>query len=140
MGFKLSMLTAVALGCIPIAAGAQASYPSGGSSQSSDVQAQEGMTKAEAASKKASDAKADAKASGSATAATEADVKAGVSVFDSKGGSVGKVESVDAKGAVIDTGKVKARVPISSLARNDKGLVISMTASEIEAAANAKAK
>lgn len=69
------------------------------------------------------------------TAATAADVKAGVPVFDAKGGVVGKVDSVSAKGAVIDTGTVKATVPAASFAKNDKGLVISMSKAEIEAAA-----
>ena len=79
-------------------------------------------------------------AAGAATAATAADVKAGVSVFDQKGGSVGKVESVSAKGAVVDTGKVKATVPTASFAKNDKGLVISMSKAEIDAAAKAPPK
>jgi hypothetical protein len=74
-------------------------------------------------------------ASGAAvTAATAADVKAGVPVFDQKGGVVGKVESVSAKGAVVSTDKVKAEVPVSSFGKNDKGLMMSMTKAELEAA------
>ena len=69
------------------------------------------------------------------TAATAADVKAGVSVFDSKGGVVGKIDSVSGKNAVVSTGTVKASIPISSFAKHDKGLVISMTKAEIDAAA-----
>lgn len=69
------------------------------------------------------------------TAATAADIKAGVPVFDAKGGVVGKVESVSAKGAVVNTGTVKATVPVASFAKNDKGLVISMSKAEIDAAA-----
>ena len=57
-------------------------------------------------------------------AATAADVKAGVSVYDQNGGVVGKVDSVSSKGAVVNTGKVKAAIPVSSFAKNDKGLVI----------------
>ena len=68
------------------------------------------------------------------TAATTADVKAGVPVYDSKGGVVGKIESVSAKGAVVSTGKAKALIPVSSLGKNDKGLVVSMTKTELEAA------
>jgi hypothetical protein len=75
-----------------------------------------------------------AQASGQVTAATAADVKAGVAVFDQKGGEVGKIESVSAKGAVVSTGKARAEVPVSSLGKNDKGLVISMTKAELEAA------
>ena len=74
-----------------------------------------------------------------AQAATAADVKAGVSVFDQNGGLVGKVESVSSKGAVVSTGKVKASIPISSFAKNDKGLVIAMTKAEIDAQAKKSA-
>lgn len=69
------------------------------------------------------------------TAATAADVKAGVPVFDQKGGVVGKVETVSAKGAVVSTGKAQAMVPVSSFGKNDKGLVISMTKAELDATA-----
>ena len=68
-------------------------------------------------------------------AATAADVKAGVPVFDQKGGVVGKVESVSAKGAVVSTGKAKAEIPLESFGKNDKGLVMSMTKAELDAAA-----
>ena len=69
------------------------------------------------------------------TKVTKADVKAGAAIFDTSGNSVGKIESVTAKGAVVDTGKVKVTVPISSLAKSDKGLVIAMTKAQVEAAA-----
>jgi hypothetical protein len=74
------------------------------------------------------------------TAATAADVKAGVSVYDQKGNLVGKIDSVSADGAVVSTGKVKAAVPVSSFAKSDNGLVISMTKAEIDAAAKPAAK
>lgn len=67
--------------------------------------------------------------------ATSADVKSGMSVHDSSGGLVGKVVSSSAKGVVIDTGSIKASIPLSSLAKNDKGLVLGMTKAELEAAA-----
>lgn len=67
--------------------------------------------------------------------ATAADVKAGMSVYDAKGGLVGKVVSSTAKGVVVDTGSVRASVPLSSLAKGDKGLVVGMTKAELEAAA-----
>jgi hypothetical protein len=70
-----------------------------------------------------------------AAPATAADVKAGVAVYDQKGGEVGKIKSVSGENAVVDTGTIRAQVPISSLAKNDKGLVISMTKAELEAAA-----
>ena len=68
------------------------------------------------------------------TAATAADVKTGVSVYDQKGGLVGKIDSVSGKNAVLSTGSVKASIPISSFAKSDKGLVISMSKAEIDAA------
>lgn len=72
------------------------------------------------------------------TAATAADVKTGVSVYDQNGGVVGKVESVNAKGAVVSTGSARATIPVSSFAKNDKGLIISMTKAELDASAKKK--
>jgi hypothetical protein len=69
------------------------------------------------------------------TKATAADVKSGVPVYDSKGDLVGKIVSSTAKGGVLDTGKVKATIPLASFAKSDKGLVIGMTKSEVDAAA-----
>ena len=74
------------------------------------------------------------------TAATAADVKAGVSVYDQKGNVVGKIDSVTADGAVVSTGKIKASIPLSSFAKNDQGLVISMTKSELDAQAKQTTK
>jgi hypothetical protein len=67
--------------------------------------------------------------------ATADDVKKGASVYDEKGGTVGTVESVSAKEAIVSTGKIRVPIPISSFAKNDKGLVISMTKAELEAKA-----
>ena len=67
--------------------------------------------------------------------ATSADVKAGASVLDQQGGSVGTVDSVDSEGVVISTGSVRAKVPLSSFAVGGKGLVIGATKAELEAAA-----
>lgn len=69
------------------------------------------------------------------TKASAADVKTGASVYDSKGNLVGKIASVSSKGAVIDTGSIKATIPMSSFAKGDKGLVFGMTKAELEAAA-----
>ena len=74
-------------------------------------------------------------ATAATTKVTKADVKAGAAIFDTSGNTVGKIDSVSAKGAVLDTGKVKVTVPISSLAKSDKGLVIAMTKAQVEAAA-----
>ena len=67
--------------------------------------------------------------------ATSADVKAGASVFDQQGGTVGKVDSVDAEGVVISTGSVRAKIPLSSVGVGSKGLVIGATKAELEAEA-----
>ena len=76
------------------------------------------------------------------TVATEkvskADVKAGATVFDSAGDTVGTIKSVSAKGAVLDTGKVKVTIPLTSLAKSEKGLLVGMSKAEIEAAARKK--
>jgi len=68
------------------------------------------------------------------TQATAADVKKGASVYDSKGDLVGKIDSVSAKGAVLDTGATRAVIPVSSFGKDEKGLVVSMTKAEIDAA------
>jgi len=69
------------------------------------------------------------------TAATAADVKAGVKVFDQTGAEVGKIDSVKGDAAVVNTGKARAEIPLSSFGKNDSGLVISVTKAEIEAKA-----
>lgn len=74
------------------------------------------------------------------TAVTKADLKSGATVYDDKGGEVGKIVSTSAKGAVIDTGTVKATIPTSSFAKSDKGLVIAMTKAQIDAAAKPATK
>ena len=70
---------------------------------------------------------------GQVTLATAADVKAGASVYDEKGQLVGKVDSVSSAGVVVNTGKARAEIPLSSIGKNDTGLVISITKDEIEA-------
>lgn len=72
------------------------------------------------------------------TAATAADVKAGVEVYDQSGALVGKVDSVGANGAVVNTGKARAEIPVASFGKNDKGLVVSITKAEIDDKANAE--
>lgn len=76
----------------------------------------------------------DTQGAGAAKPATTADVKAGASVYDSAGVSIGKIESVSGKNAVLSSGGTKASIPISSFAKNGKGLMIGMTKSEFEAA------
>ena len=67
------------------------------------------------------------------TKATAADIKAGASVYDQTGALVGKVDSVDADGALVNTGKARAQIPLSSFGKNDKGLVVSATKADLDA-------
>jgi hypothetical protein len=83
-------------------------------------------------------ADANAPAAGAVVAVTIADVKAGAMVHDTAGGMVGTVETADASGAVIATGKSRVKIPIASLGKNDKGLVIAMTKAQLDAEAAAK--
>lgn len=69
-------------------------------------------------------------------AATQADLKAGATVYDSAGATVGTIESVTGTGAVIASGKLRAEVPAASFAKNAQGLVIGITKAEFEAAVN----
>ena len=74
-------------------------------------------------------------AGGRIVAATRSDVRAGAEVRDTEGGLVGTVESVDSEGAVVSTGNVRAKLPFESFGKNDRGLVISLSRAELEAAA-----
>jgi hypothetical protein len=65
---------------------------------------------------------------------TSSDVHQGSPVHDPAGGLVGTVESVDETGAVVRTGRIRAKLPLTSFARSEHGLVISLTRAELEAA------
>ena len=84
------------------------------------------------------EADAGAAASSDVTTATSSEVRAGSAVFDTSGGEVGTVESVDENGAVVSTGSARARLPFSSFGKNDRGLVISMSRAQLEAAVAAR--
>jgi hypothetical protein len=80
--------------------------------------------------------------------ATAADIKAGAQVRDVKGVPVGTIatlasnEVADPTQAVIDTGQTKIGVPLSAFGKDDKGLMLSITAekfNELVAQAHAKA-
>jgi len=72
----------------------------------------------------------------SAVAATAADITAGAQVRDVKGVPLGtiavlaanEVVADDAEQAVIDTGQIKIGVPLSAFGKDDKGLLLSITA------------
>ena len=74
-----------------------------------------------------------------AKATTAVEIAAGAPVSDSKGGSVGTVEAVSGNLVTVATPKAKAQLPKEAFAQGPSGLVIGMTAAELEAAA-AKAK
>jgi hypothetical protein len=77
-------------------------------------------------------------APGPVTVATAADLRTGVQVLDAAGGVVGTVESADADSAVVSTGTIRAEIPLGSFGKNNRGLVISMTRAQLEAAAQAR--
>ena len=71
----------------------------------------------------------------SAGPATAADIKAGAQVRDVKGVPVGTIATLaanevaaDPTQTVIDTGQIKIGVPLSAFGKDDKGLMLSITA------------
>ena len=73
---------------------------------------------------------------------TAAEITAGASLRDIDGKPVGKVDSVDANGVVVDTGQFKVRVPLVSFGKDKYGLVLGTTAAkfnDIVAKAHAQA-
>jgi hypothetical protein len=77
-------------------------------------------------------------AAGPVTEASPTDFREGMEVRDAQGGLVGTVESVDNEGAVVNTGARRAKLPFRSFGKNNVGLVISLSRSELEAAAAAQ--
>jgi len=84
----------------------------------------------------------------SAVPATATDVVAGAQIRDVKGVSVGMVaalaanEVADPDSVVVDTGQTKIGVPLSAFGKDDKGLMLSITAQnfkQLVAQANAPA-
>lgn len=68
-------------------------------------------------------------------AQASAAVTVGATVYDTSGGTVGTVDSTDGTNAVVNTGTVKAAIPLSSLGKGEKGPVLAMTKAQLEAAA-----
>ena len=81
-----------------------------------------------AADTKSSKAQVKAHTGHSAVAATAADIKAGAPLRDSKGVQIGTIVSIDADQAVVDTGQTKIGVPLIAFGKDDKGLLLGMTA------------
>ncbi|RSV17631.1 hypothetical protein CA236_09810 [Sphingomonas sp. ABOLG] len=70
-----------------------------------------------------------------AGAAKAAAPTVGATVVDTQGNTVGTIASTDGTNAVVDTGTVKAAVPLSSFGTGPKGPTLAMTKAELEAAA-----
>jgi hypothetical protein len=78
-----------------------------------------------------------------AVAATAADIKAGAALRDIKGVALGTIVSIDGEQAVVDTGQTKIGVPLIAFGKDDKGLLLGMTAdkfNQLVAAAHAKSQ
>ena len=69
--------------------------------------------------------------------AAQVEVTAGATVYDAQGSEVGKVEKVEDGSAVVNTGKHSAALPTSGFGRNEKGLLLSMTREQLDAAVEA---
>jgi hypothetical protein len=63
-----------------------------------------------------------------AVPATAADLKAGSALRDVKGVAIGTIATVEADGAVVDTGQTKIKVPLVAFGKDDKGLLLGITA------------
>ena len=142
MTFKCLLLTAAAslvVFGIPAGAEPQATQPKAEAARQAEQAADEAV--ADARAEVVAEAQAQAEAQGgddAATPATVSDVREGSTVHDTQGSVVGTIESVDENGAVVSTGRARARLPFSSFGKNGRGLVISLSRAELEAAVAAR--
>jgi preprotein translocase subunit YajC len=60
--------------------------------------------------------------------------KAGDTIYDSTGATMGTVDVVTPQAVVINTGTIKVPVPPTAFGKNDKGFHMAMTKAELEAA------
>ena len=81
----------------------------------------------------AQQAAAPAATAATAASGTPAGVTAGATVMDQAGNVVGTIDSVDSSGAVLNTGKVKAKLALASFAATPKGPIIALTKDQVEA-------
>jgi len=70
-----------------------------------------------------------------AKAATPPQIAVGAAVSDQKGGAVGKVTAVEGDFVTVATAKTQVKLPKSAFAQGPTGLVIALTADQLEAAA-----
>ncbi|HEX5182536.1 MAG TPA: hypothetical protein VFW19_05215 [Allosphingosinicella sp.] len=69
--------------------------------------------------------------------ATDADLKAGAKVSDMSGTAVGTVASADDQNVTLAlNGSTRVRVPRSAVGKNSRGLVVSATKKQLQAAAH----
>jgi len=71
-----------------------------------------------------------------ATTSSASKVTTGATVTDTAGGTVGTIKSVDGEFAVLSTGTVEVRLPLSSFAAGASGPVIGLTKAQVESAAS----
>ncbi|HWI87002.1 MAG TPA: hypothetical protein VNT42_11865 [Sphingomonas sp.] len=72
-----------------------------------------------------------------AAATTPQQIAVGAAVSDAQGGAVGKVAAVSGDLITVETANAKAQLPKSAFAQGPNGLVIAMTAAQLDAAAKA---
>ena len=81
------------------------------------------------------------KAGATATTVIAADVKPGAALRDAEGAPVGTIASSTDQQAVVDTGQIKIGVPLTLFKKDDKGLLLSVTAKQFnDAVAKAHAR
>lgn len=74
---------------------------------------------------------------GRAVAASAADITAGSQLRDIKGVPVGVVEKLDGEEAIVATAAGRVRIPIMGFGKDKAGLMLAMTAAELDAAVKA---
>ena len=75
--------------------------------------------------------------------ATAADVTPGAIVRDIKGVQIGTIASLEADRAIVDTGQTKIGVPLIGFGKNNRGLLLNMTAdkfNQLVSAAHARSQ
>ena len=142
MSLKVGLLTAAAslvVFGLPADAQPETAAPDARAEQAADRAVAEARAEVVAEAQKESAADARSDTADAASPVTISDVEEGSTVRDTAGGLVGTVESVDETGAVVSTGRLRAKLPFSSFGRNGRGLVISLTRAQLEAEAQAAA-
>ena len=71
----------------------------------------------------------------SAPGTSASQVKAGDTVYDPSGASVGTIQAIEGDAAVLSTGSATVRIPASAISQGTKGPTIALTKAELEAEA-----